>query len=56
MIFHAPQVIYLVRVVMGLTFIGIKHGKPKTGYESFWSTLIGVIIQILIIWWGGFFG
>lgn len=51
----APAIIYLVLVGIGLLLSARGHGKPKTGMESFWSTLISVSICISLLWWGGFF-
>lgn len=31
------------------------HGKPKTGKDSFWHSLIGLAILGSILYWGGFF-
>lgn len=32
------------------------HGKPKHGNNNFFVDLIGTLIHIGLLWWGGFFG
>ena len=31
-----------------------KHGEPHKDNYNAWSTLIAVIIEVSILWWGGF--
>lgn len=50
-----PQLIYL-----GLTLIGIgvsmaQHGKPKTGKENVFVSLIANAVSFMLLYWGGFF-
>lgn len=36
--------------------VGIaKHGEPETGCHSFWHTFGGIIILLVILYFGGFF-
>ena len=32
-----------------------KHGKPKEGKESFWYWVIACVIDLSLLYWGGFF-
>ena len=32
------------------------HGEPRSGKHSFWTALIGVGIQAVILYTGGFWG
>ncbi len=48
------QVIYLVMLVMGLLLMANKHGKPRDNY-NFWSYSVATVIQLSILYWGGFF-
>lgn len=32
-----------------------RHGKERKVTENFWNTLIAVILQVGILYWGGFF-
>jgi hypothetical protein len=56
MTFHAPQIIYVFLLGIAITMGILNHGKPKEVTESFWPILIGIVIQVLLMWWGGFFG
>lgn len=48
-----PQLIYLGLMVMGLGIHLAKHGESDT--ISFWWSLFGFTIQIILLAWGGFF-
>ena len=52
----APQIIFIGIFFISLLLVANKHGKPKTGNENFWINFAAVIIEILILWWGGFWG
>jgi len=43
-------ILYMFSAV-GLLMASNKHGKPQTGKHSFWSTLLGNIIQFVLLWW-----
>lgn len=51
---RAPQIIMIVLFTMSLTTSLFKHGENEGTY-NFWTTLIGAIIEVLILKWGGFF-
>ena len=52
----APQIDMICFMVLNLWIGFSQHGKEKTSKESFWVSLIAVIIQTGILIWGGFFG
>ena len=51
----APQIIMIVFAAISLLLNAYLHGKPKEGKYSFWVTSIGWVIQMGLLWWGGFF-
>lgn len=51
-----PQYLYLGLVFLSLGLTLGKHGEPRTDKYNFWGTAVGLIIQILILKAGGFFG
>ena len=53
--FGIPQIIQLGIMFLALGLSMAQHGKPKTGKESFWTTLVAIGIQFGILYWGGFF-
>jgi hypothetical protein len=53
---RAPQIIMIVLFSASLLLTTKDHGKPRTGNNNFWVSLISVVIQVGILWWGGFFG
>ena len=55
LILHAPQIIYLLLVGLAIVLTAIRHGKPQ-GNHDVWSTLTAILVQILLMKWGGFFG
>jgi len=48
-----PQLTLLALIVMALTINLIKHGGTKK--YNFWGALVGVAIQLFLLWAGGFF-
>lgn len=50
-----PQFIVLAVLFTNLGVTLVADGKPRTGKYSFMTTLISVIIQIWILYAGGFF-
>jgi hypothetical protein len=49
-----PQFLFMCLYAFGIGASLAKHGKPKTGVESVWTTLIGTAIGFFLLWWGGF--
>lgn len=54
--FQAPQIIYICLLAMGIGISMSRHGDPKTGTHSVWSTIFATTIVVAILYWGGFFG
>lgn len=52
---HIAKIILLILYAVALGVALAKHGEPKTGLFSFWSSLIGTVIELGLLWWGGFF-
>lgn len=50
-----PQIVMIILMTMSLTNSAIEHGKPNGEY-NFWTSLIGTVIEVLILKWGGFWG
>lgn len=50
-----PQIIYLGLLFMSLIVFAAKHGKERTDTYSFPSALIGCLIYLILLVWGGFF-
>jgi uncharacterized membrane protein YhdT len=48
-----PQILYLLLLLYGLCLSAYKDGQPE-GEWNFWLTLIGVILDFSILYWGGF--
>jgi hypothetical protein len=57
MTFHigAPQLVYCGLFVFVLIHVIINHGKPRQEKYNAFITLLGGIIQMLLLYWGGFF-
>lgn len=50
-----PQIIWLALIFMSMGLSWEKHGKVSNKPENAWAALISLCLQILILWWGGFF-
>lgn len=50
-----PQIIILALALIMLMFSDYKHGQPKEGKWNFWGSLFVVTINLLVLYWGGFF-
>lgn len=53
---RAPQIIWLTINLLGLGISLAKHGEPKEGKYSFWWTLLSLLINVALLYWGSFFG
>ena len=49
----APQIVLIVLYSLSLGISMSKHGKPREPY-NFWTSFLAVIIEVAILWWGGF--
>lgn len=50
-----PQMLYVALLFISLGVNIALHGKPKDGTHNFWTALVGAVIQITLLTWGGFF-
>jgi len=50
-----PQVLIIILMAAGLLISANQHGQVKTKKENFWVIFVSYIIQIGILYWGGFF-
>lgn len=50
-----PQIIVIVLLVAMLSQSFYNHGKPKEGKHNFWITLLAIVTELAILYWGGFF-
>lgn len=51
-----PQAIMLAIVCMNLGMSLALHGQEKQGEYNFWVTLIGMALELSLLYAGGFFG
>ena len=49
------QIILLSMYLLSGFLAAYKHGKPKTGKESFWYWIVALVINLSLLYWGGFF-
>lgn len=49
-----PQIIYLALMSMRIGIALANHGEPAPKY-SVGYTLIGTVLALALLWWGGFF-
>lgn len=55
MTIHAPQIILLFLMVIGFEVTLRHHGEPREDKYDAWLALIGSIVLLALLWWGGFF-
>ena len=55
MIQYWPQTVFVILIVLNLGIILERHGKPKTGNESFWISLTSTALTMWLLYEGGFF-
>jgi hypothetical protein len=51
----APQIIYLVLMALGLLGAAYRAGKSPDGATDFFNAVVGQIITVGLLTWGGFF-
>ena len=49
---HWPQVIMIIFLTVGVVHTMSEHGRPST--QNGWTSLIGTLIYVFIMWKGGF--
>lgn len=50
-----PQIIEITWILVALFVFSHYHGKEKTGKYNFFIALISQLIQLAILYYGGFF-
>lgn len=55
MVFHWPQITILILYGLQLLIGAAEHGKPKTGENNLFVSIIAVALSFWILWSGGFF-
>jgi LPXTG-motif cell wall-anchored protein len=50
-----PQILWIVLAALGVGIAIANHGKPKTGRENAWSTIIATALAWALLSAGGFF-
>lgn len=50
-----PQITFIVLLAISLGMSMADHGKPKEGNENAWTALLGTIITVTLLYFGGFF-
>jgi len=50
-----PQFLLLMLLFLDLGFVISKHGNPRPSYNAR-IDVVKVLVLILLLWWGGFFG
>ena len=51
---NAPQITIIVLYAMQIGIALVKHGEPRKEKYSVWTTMLGTLIGVAILWWGGF--
>lgn len=52
---NIPQVILLILFGVSLLLSANQHGKQKEGTYNFWPSFIAIVLQLFLLYWGGFF-
>ena len=56
MYFGIPQIIMTALLCLSLGTHLAAHGKPRTGTYSFWTALFSFIVEVFLLYKGGFYG
>lgn len=51
----APQILMIGWLLFGLLVSATQHGKPKTGVNNVWYSIVGAAIYVTLLLWGGYF-
>jgi len=49
-----PQIIFILLVGLNIGATMFMHGKPRSNY-NFWATSINLLLITSLLYWGGFF-
>lgn len=50
------RIVFTVWLTLGLGVSLAKHGEPRSDHYNFWTYLISAVLQVLLLWGGGFYG
>lgn len=50
------QIIFTVWMAMGVGINLAKHGQPQTGRYNFVIALVSAALEVLLLYFGGFYG
>jgi len=50
----APQIIIIVMYCLNLGIVMQNHGKPRKGKDNFFISLFATILNVVILYFGGF--
>ena len=50
---EAPQIIMIMVFTLAFVVNALLHGKPQKPY-NLWSTIVAIIFNTVLLWWGGF--
>lgn len=53
--FGWPQITWIILCTINLAYTSTHHGEPQPRH-NIWTTLVGTIVGLMILYWGGFFG
>lgn len=51
---HWPQYVLASLYLIGLLLHARDHGKPKTGKDNFFVAAVSIVINIVVLHFGGF--
>lgn len=49
------RILFVLLMMLGLGVVLAKHGQYKNEKYNFWVSLISCVLQVLLLWGGGFF-
>jgi hypothetical protein len=56
MTLHAPQIIMIVLITLGVIQGIVFNGKTSVSKYSWWNGVLNALVITALLWWGGFWG
>lgn len=50
-----PQIIMIALIISSIVISIVNHGKKREPYNAY-NVLIGAVLEVALLYWGGFFG
>lgn len=50
-----PQIIMIALMISSIVISIVNHGKKREPYNAY-SALISAVLEVALLYWGGFFG